>query len=112
VRLIGFIFVAGLFIGCTGGDPGPRAVSPASLYDKGRTVYLSACSVCHNVDPTREGSIGPAIFGSSLQLLERRVIFGDYPPAYTPKRQSKAMVALPHLKDQVPALYAYLNGKK
>jgi hypothetical protein len=36
------------------------------------------------------------------------VIDGDYPPGYTPKRNTKQMVALPHLEPTLADLTAYL----
>jgi len=36
------------------------------------------------------------------------VVHGDYQAGYTPKRTSKVMVALPHLKNDLEALTAYL----
>lgn len=53
--------------------------------------------------------MGPAIWGSSTELLERRLVHGDYPPGYSPKRSTKVMTLLPFLKDQIPNLQAYLN---
>lgn len=32
----------------------------------------------------------------------------EYPPGYTPKRESRAMLAMPHLAGDIPALHAYL----
>jgi cytochrome c553 len=83
---------------------------PTDLIKRGRTVYLTACASCHHQDASRDGSIGPAIAGSSRELLERRLIYGDYPVGYKPKRESRAMVALPHLKNELDALTAYLNS--
>ena len=48
---------------------------------------------------------------ASLQFVEngkRKVLRGEYPPGYTPKRESHAMIPLPYLKDKIPALAAYL----
>ena len=74
----------------------------------GRAVYMSVCIACHNYDPNLDGGLGPANAGASLALLEAKVLRGEYPPGYTPKRASQAMPPLPHLADQIPALYAFL----
>jgi hypothetical protein len=52
--------------------------------------------------------LGPAVTGSSAALIEARVLHGDYPPGYTPKRETRAMVAMPFLEKQLPGLIAYL----
>jgi mono/diheme cytochrome c family protein len=81
----------------------------SELAQRGRTTYLSVCIACHNTDPNKDGSLGPAVAGSSRALLEAKVIHGTYPPGYAPKRSSNAMPAQPHLADQIDALHAYLS---
>jgi mono/diheme cytochrome c family protein len=76
---------------------------------RGRSTYLSVCIACHNQDPAREGAVGPAIAGSSRELLEARVVHAGYPPGYTPKRDSKAMPPFPQLAGQVDDLHAFLS---
>jgi mono/diheme cytochrome c family protein len=83
---------------------------PLDLASKGRTVYMSACIACHNGDPKQEGVLGPAVYGSSKELLAARILTATYPEGYKPKRPSKTMVALPHLKDDIDAIHAYLNA--
>lgn len=80
-----------------------------SLESRGKGVFLSNCIACHNPNPSLDGSIGPAIAGSSLDLITHRVLTRDYPPGYKPKRSSDVMPDFPQLKDDVPALHAYLN---
>ncbi|MGZ3649915.1 MAG: c-type cytochrome [Bdellovibrionota bacterium] len=75
---------------------------------RGKRVYLANCIACHNPDPTKDGAIGPAIAGSSLELVTARVMEAKYPPGYKPKRQSSAMSPLPQLKDQLDAIQAFL----
>lgn len=76
----------------------------------GRKAYVANCTVCHNTDPAKEGSIGPAIAGSPPALVEARVLRAEYPPGYTPKRESRLMPAQPFLKADVPAIAAYLQS--
>ncbi len=83
--------------------------SREELAAAGRSVYNANCIACHNVDPTQDGALGPAVAGSSLELLEARVVHGDYPEGYEPKRASRVMVALPHLEPRLPELAAYLG---
>jgi len=99
----------------TAAEPAP-AKDPASppsqgeLVARGKSVYNSNCIACHNPNPALDGAIGPANAGSSLALLEAKVIHNTYPPGYTPKRTSQAMIALPHLAGDIPALHAFLNS--
>lgn len=96
--------------------PKPQTAPPKAeaneqdLVARGRSVYLSNCTACHSPDPAQDGAIGPANAGSSEALLEAKVIHNTYPPGYKPKRDSNAMMALPHLEKDIPALHAYLNS--
>jgi mono/diheme cytochrome c family protein len=81
--------------------------SPVEL---GRRAYVANCIACHNADPAKEGTLGPAIAGSSKTLVEARVMRAEYPPGYTPKRDSSLMPAQPFLKNDVPDLAAYLES--
>ena len=108
-----FLCGAVVFSACTkkvevSSDPAVR--EKALLIEKGRALYQSVCITCHNPNPTQNGVLGPSVAGSSLELLEARVVNASYPPGYTPKRSTKSMAALPHLKNDLPALYAYLNN--
>ncbi len=94
--------------GCGGGDDEPLS----ALAAEGRAIYMSVCIACHNADPNKAGGLGPDVADSSRELIEARVIHGEYPPGYTPKSTSSAMPAFPHLADQVDALYAYLQESK
>jgi len=76
----------------------------------GRRAWVANCTACHNPDPTKEGTLGPAVTGSSLALVEARVMRAEYPPGYTPKRPSQLMPAQPFLKTEVPNLAAYLES--
>ena len=103
------IFLAAVFFAaCT---KQPASNPQLTLPERGKQVYMANCIACHNPDPTKDGAVGPAVAGSSLELLKARVLEGSYPPGYQPKRQSKAMSALPQLKDQIEALHAFLNTK-
>jgi mono/diheme cytochrome c family protein len=84
----------------------------AKLIARGRSVYVSNCSACHNPDPGLPGSLGPEVAGSSQALLEARLLRNSYPEGYTPKRDSRVMMALPYLKDEIGSLAAYLSPLK
>ena len=78
--------------------------------ERGKLAYVANCTACHNADPTKDGTIGPAIAGSSLELVRARVLKAEYPPGYTPKRDSHLMPAQPFLSADVPDLAAYLGS--
>ena len=88
-----------------------KEMTHAEWVAQGRKVYQSNCTACHNMNPTQKGSLGPAVAGSSEELVEARVVHGTYPPGYTPKADTRLMVALPHLAKDVKAITAYLQSQ-
>lgn len=101
-RALGAAALAAALAGCT-----DQAADP--LVERGRQVYLAQCMVCHGPDPAQGGPLGPAVKGSSRALLEGKILRGDYPPGYTPKRDSRAMPPMPALAPDIEALAAYLR---
>jgi mono/diheme cytochrome c family protein len=90
---------------CSGCDAG----GPDTPVARGERTYKNVCLACHAADPSQDGSLGPAIAGSSRELIEARVVHASYPEGYTPKRNSQTMPKLPHLAGSVDDLAAYLN---
>src|ERR1043166_5935413 len=90
-------------------DKSPQSAKNAD-WERGRALYAANCVSCHNADPSKDGPIGPAIKGSSKELLEGRVLRTEYPPNYKPKRNTKIMPQFPFLKTEIPYLAIYLNG--
>lgn len=88
--------------GCSGGEP-------QTAEARGERVYKNVCVACHAPDPKLEGILGPAIAGSSRELIEARVLHATYPEGYTPKRNSQVMPKLPHLATSIDDLTAFLN---
>jgi mono/diheme cytochrome c family protein len=106
------LHVAGLVLLLTACDrkPAPKTeIAKAGDPARGRRVYLANCTVCHNPDPAKDGSLGPAVKGSSQSLVEARVVSGGYPPGYTPKRKTLSMPTYAYLKSEVPHLTAFLQ---
>jgi mono/diheme cytochrome c family protein len=103
-RLLAPILLAAALAGCSGQD---GSLSPEA--ERGRQVYVAQCSSCHAADPARDGPVGPAVKGSSRELLEARVLRGVYPPGYTPKRPTAVMQPLPQLAGSLDDLAAYLR---
>ena len=75
---------------------------------RGQRTYQNVCLACHHANPTRDGTLGPAIAGSSVELLEAKVLRGQYPPGYAPKRTTKVMPPFTYLRDKLPDLATYL----
>ncbi len=115
-----FLLVLSLGLGllsCTNNSGGGASAEPksaeaiqAALVKRGRSVYQTQCIACHNSNPHKPGSLGPDVYGSSKELLEARILNGTYPPGYTPKRETHVMAPLPHLKNEIDAIHAYLNS--
>ena len=107
---LGALFVALLSLQSCQKNAEQPSAPLSDLAKRGKATYLANCIACHNPDPTIAGSIGPDIAGSSLELLEARILRREYPAGYTPKRKSDQMPDFPQLKDDIPALHAYLNS--
>jgi mono/diheme cytochrome c family protein len=99
---VGGGLAAALLGGCadSGGD---------ALVTGGRQVYLAQCIQCHNANPAIPGPVGPAVKGASRELLEAKIVRGEYPPGYRPQRPTKVMPPQPTLAPDIPALAAYLK---
>ena len=78
--------------------------------EKGRMVYFANCVSCHNNNPKKPGSIGPEVYGASIDVLAQKIVFGKYPEKYSPKRTSKIMPLMPHLKKEISNLHAFINS--
>ena len=78
--------------------------------EKGRMVYFANCVSCHNNNPKKPGSIGPEVYGASIDVLTQKIVFGKYPENYSPKRTSKIMPLMPHLKKEISNLHAFINS--
>ena len=77
---------------------------------KGRKVYFANCVSCHNHNPKKPGSIGPAVYGVSIDVLTKKIVSGKYPENYKPKRTSKIMLPMPHLNKNISNLHAFINS--
>ena len=81
-----------------------REATSDPLVERGRQVYMSQCTQCHATDPAQAGRSGPPSRGASKALLEAKVLRGDYPPGYAPKRPTKVMPPMPALAPDINAL--------
>ena len=88
----------------------------SALIEKGRKLYVANCIRCHNKDPNLRGSIGPELTDAPLEVMYSKVMTGKYPvnlpKGFVPKRKSSAMQAIPKLKNDIPAIWAYVQSVK
>ena len=108
MRIHSLAAIGALALACS---PDGESLSP--LAREGEQVYRSICVTCHNGNPNLDGALGPANAGASQELLAAKVLRGEYPPGYTPKRPgSNSMPSFASLADKIPALTAYLEEVK
>lgn len=101
-----------LLSSCTKKTASPaEPLSGEQLIARGKSIYALNCIACHAVNPAKDGALGPAVFGSSMELLEARIMKGAYPEGYKPKRITRQMAAITHLEKELPALHAFLNAQ-
>lgn len=78
----------------------------------GRLIYENRCIKCHSVNPTRNGSIGPELFTTPLEVFKTKLKTGTYPKDYVPKRKTKIMPKFPDLTGKEELLYNYVRSFK
>ena len=87
-----------------------------AVTDKGRRLYLSNCISCHNKDPNLKGAIGPEIVDAPVEVMTSKILTGVYPNplpvGFVPKRKTKLMRKIPQLKNDIPAIYAWVQSMK
>ena len=107
---VGLSLAAAFLSSCTKqpADPAAPAEPPGA---RGKKVYMANCVACHNANPALDGPIGPSVAGSSRELLSKRIMEASYPEGYKPRRATKLMPATPHLRGDIEALEAFLNGR-
>ena len=107
-RRLRLALLAILAIGCA--RESEETADPAVA--RGEKIYRNICVVCHNADPNEPGSIGPAIAGASRELLEARLLHGEYPPGYTPQRTTQQMPRFEFLAPNIDDIAAYLASQR
>ncbi len=95
---------------CSVSNPNPSSAGISTLSSRGKSIYAGNCISCHNPNPKLAGTVGPEIFGSSIELLQARLLKGTYPEGYRPKRPGAGMPIFPHLVDEITSLHAFLNA--
>ena len=87
-----------------------NTIASTTDIEKGRMAYFANCVSCHNNNPKKPGSIGPEVYGASIDVLAQKIVFGKYPENYSPKRTTKIMPVMPHLKKEISNLHAFINS--
>lgn len=87
----------------------PAAAAATDLAKRGKIAYMNYCIACHASDPAKDGALGPAVAGSSSELLRSRVLDATYPEGYQPKRPTRIMQKMPHVEADLEALHVFLN---
>ncbi|TDJ03630.1 MAG: cytochrome c [Deltaproteobacteria bacterium] len=87
-----------------------KSEAEIKLIDRGRTVYMTTCVVCHHPNPALDGPTGPAISGSSLVLIKEKLLKGGYPEGYKAKRSTHLMPTfIEEHENDIDAIHAFLN---
>ena len=89
--------------------PPPADPNADPAIARGRRVYMGTCIACHNIDPSVDGAVGPAVKGASRAVIESKIMRATYPDGYTPKRTTKVMPAQPQLESSIDDLAAFLK---
>lgn len=89
-----------------------RYPTDETLRQEGKRLYIANCVRCHNVNPTKVGSVGPELFTTPLEVFRTKVPKGLYPSGYTPKRRSKVMPKFSSLTNTVDFIYDYVRSFK
>lgn len=86
---------------------------PKTAFEVGKRMYRSICIACHHPDPSKQygtaAAFGPPIAGSTLELLEMRVLSTSYPKGYKPKRNTQLMTTFKMTDAQLAGLHTYVN---
>ena len=87
-----------------------NTIASTTDIEKGRMAYFANCVSCHNNNPKKPGSIGPEVYGVSIDVLTQKIVSGKYPENYRPKRTSKIMPSMPHLNKEILNLHTFINS--
>jgi mono/diheme cytochrome c family protein len=75
---------------------------------RGEHYYQNVCIACHSGDPNVDGTLGPALAGTPLEVVEAKVMRGEYPEGYAPKRDTATMPRFEFLGPELANITAYL----
>ena len=86
------------------------ALLNVSYAQSGQALYKTKCASCHNLNPTKPGSIGPDIAGSSLELVRLKTQNRTYPANYKPKRKTRVMPIIKLSETQIKNIHEYIDS--
>jgi mono/diheme cytochrome c family protein len=75
----------------------------------GKSLYISKCVACHNLNPSKAGAIGPDIANASLELVTLKTQKRKYPVGYKPKRKTNVMPIIKLTQKQISSIHNYLS---
>jgi len=107
-KRLGLALIASVVVACAGESD--ESADPAVA--RGEKIYRNICLVCHSADPNQAGALGPAIAGASRELLEARLLRGEYPAGYTPQRSTHQMPRFEFLEPNIDDIAAYLASRR
>lgn len=104
-----FVLTMLAFAGCK--KPETANLSPdEQIKANGRKIYIANCIACHSADTDQEGSVGPALRGSTFEILKEKLLHGRYPEGYKGKRPiSGSMPKYAFSDEEIRALEAFLK---
>ena len=107
-RRLGLVLIAIAAMACAGeaDESGDPAVA------RGKTIYRNICVVCHDADPNQASPLGPEIASASRELLEAKLLRGEYPAGYTPKRNTQQMPRFEYLEPNLDDITAFLANRR
>ncbi len=91
---------------------GESEESGDAVVARGEKIYRNICVACHNPNPNQPGALGPVIAGASRELLEARLLRGEYPTGYTPQRNTQQMPRFEFLEPNLDDIAAFLAGRR
>ena len=106
VILLGLLPIATL--SCSEAGDGGGSGGELDAVARGEHYYQNVCIACHSGDPNADGTLGPALAGTPLAVIEAKVMRGEYPEGYTPKRETATMPRFEFLGPELSNIAAYL----
>jgi mono/diheme cytochrome c family protein len=107
------LLIFGVACGDSGGSSGGSDQGgEVDRVGRGKHYYQNVCIACHAGDPNEDGFLGPALAGTPLEVIEAKVMRGEYPEGYTPKRNTLTMPRFEFLGPELANIAAYLESVK
>ena len=102
-------FISTIYFSCSNNK---TTLKRTEGYYRGEKIYRTICITCHNVNPNKIGGLAPDIADSNLETIRSMIMTGKLPKGQKSKWPDMGMVPLPHLEDEIPYLFEYINSFK